>query len=843
MEVTAVARSFSQSSHRRARVPVLLLLILLLVAVYNSNVMVTAVLNIAHPLNRHSNELKQFERYESLLGNDELMKTYLTKWNDCINSVSNNVKNTGCRETISESLKKETSLLENPLIAKFVRDTDSNDVGYYLPDCKYKVDFELTSHDLLYNDEDHSNYFIFNVRAHSCKTSYFESNSKFKGGASFDIHASNIFHMVNCEVEDNFDDSYEVFCPLSKTLNTHHNSHLNQAVVQNNAKVANHHTHKTTTRDISPCSCFALSIILDYEHFDAFSEFDYNYGRPALNHIIIDDDDMCVCNNGTVTQSNSDSNASINFKHSQVKELISDIANSVKLTSNQDPRDVANGKRSTFSSAWIRRLGEPASASPVEDKNNWGLYSGRKHLVAKDHPGNCKDDKWGNFDYAWTGSGNTFPTKDKFLAYFSNTSIQVTRIVGESHARYMWDIYYYFYYGEDKLEQLDRKHGTMSSADGIPALHFSPMYFSTDAADYISTPALKCVPSAAGHEKDPANVVVVQGGAWDLWITPVRNVIRNPNSMTHLVKAIKDWANNSCSVEYNQNRLIYISTQPTPRCPKGNFECEGGRGYRNNYAIAALDQYVQRELIQTRSDIIHYIDASRIILPKNRFVSSSCNLHYLCHVSGKDMQFSQAGLALAGEVLRCIMAKELGHMDNLNCLTLAQLGGSPEELHHVIMRERRHQGHADVRFDASKAAGDDLTNSATATATSTTSTSTHYYHIEGNVAREIEDSFTYDLIKDRTHIKVDSLIDTKQPIENYPMIKFYKIPSRMEGKRYRPLLAYKNLPSSYVINKNGLREPVIVDASPNKDVAMGIITVRNDDLLDIQLANECNSLV
>ena len=94
--------------------------------------------------------------------------------------------------------------------------------------------------------------------------------------------------MVKCEVEDNFDDSYEAFCPLSKTLNAYHNSHLNQAVVQNNAKVVSHHTHKMSRQDVSPCSCFALSITLDYEHFDAFSEFDYNYRRPALNHIVVD---------------------------------------------------------------------------------------------------------------------------------------------------------------------------------------------------------------------------------------------------------------------------------------------------------------------------------------------------------------------------------------------------------------------------------------------------------------------------------------------------------------------------------------------------------------------------
>jgi hypothetical protein len=166
------------------------------------------------------------------------------------------------------------------------------------------------------------------------------------------------------------------------------------------------------------------------------------------------------------------------------------------------------------------------------------------------------------------------------------------------------------------------------------------------------------------------------------------------------------------------------------------------------------------------------------------------------------------------------MIREPGHMDNINCLSIAQMAGSPEELHHVIMRERRHQGHASVRYSISKNSEGQLS----------------YYQIEGNIAREIEDVYTYNLMKNGTHFKSDVTTESTQLTDNYPIIKFYKIPSRMEGKRYKPALANKNLPS-YVINKDGHRQPL--DAGSDG----ALTTIRNEDLLDIQLANECNSLV
>ncbi len=297
----------------------LLLLLLLLASALSPS---SAILNIANTLYRHSNELEQFERYEKFTSGTDF-KALLDKWNNCMNAVSINANRLGCREQVRDELAKISTFMSNPLIAAFAREEDKARPGFYAPDCEYALDFgQSAASTSKFFDENHGNYFVFNIRARNCKseskTGGKDALQQYRGGASFEIHASNVFHAVSCEVKDKFDDSYEVLCPLSKTLNNHHNSHMSDL---HQVKVANHHMHPHEgasehhqQKAGSNCSCFALSIILDFEHYDAFSELYYQ--RPQLNNIILDDDHVCVCNNGTTTISQKEDNSqgSAHFK-------------------------------------------------------------------------------------------------------------------------------------------------------------------------------------------------------------------------------------------------------------------------------------------------------------------------------------------------------------------------------------------------------------------------------------------------------------------------------------------------------------------------------------------------
>ncbi len=68
---------------------VLCLLILIFIGEYSTT---TALLNIVRPTYRHSNELAQFERYESLIGSTPFFNTFMGKWSHCVDLVSSNVK-------------------------------------------------------------------------------------------------------------------------------------------------------------------------------------------------------------------------------------------------------------------------------------------------------------------------------------------------------------------------------------------------------------------------------------------------------------------------------------------------------------------------------------------------------------------------------------------------------------------------------------------------------------------------------------------------------------------------------------------------------------------------------
>ena len=123
------------------------------------------------------------------------------------------------------------------------------------------------------------------------------------GGASFDAFVSGAY-LESCQVFDRFDATYDVYCPLSQ-----HN-HLH----------AETETETTTTTTVSAAAallqgnkggheeikngggrqqvevCALVSIVLDYEQFDAFSERGALYEKQymPLRHVLVDDVKYCI---------------------------------------------------------------------------------------------------------------------------------------------------------------------------------------------------------------------------------------------------------------------------------------------------------------------------------------------------------------------------------------------------------------------------------------------------------------------------------------------------------------------------------------------------------------------
>jgi len=170
-------------------------------------------------------------------------------------------------------------------------------------------------------------------------------------------------------------------------------------------------------------------------------------------------------------------------------------------------------------------------------------------------------------------------------------------------------------------------------------------YFLPTVASYINS--IDCKPGSPMSD-GRRYALAIQSGSWDLSVTPLRNVILNPAYVTALLDAIRALSNRTCSQNIH---LVFVQTMPYPSCNKHDM-CINSIGYRTNYAIAALSQYFENELLKMNWNNIHIIDSINIIRPNKEKLE--CVNHFLCrHGAAQNFRVAttKAGIALASEIL------------------------------------------------------------------------------------------------------------------------------------------------------------------------------------------------
>jgi len=496
--------------------------------------------------------LDVFYKYEDItkhLSSNEL----LLLWNDCINKVSSDFRAMTCSNIIREKVIDYSNKYPISLYDNRIRLIDSSYPNKLLPDCQYSISFLDNINPMIQPTDDHMLSFniietfcnsnsLFNASSSSSSgggsTTSSSSSGLPKGGASFEVLAWNDFHQIACDVYDNFNSSYTVICDTSYYKSLYYN----------------------------------ISIILDYEHYDAYSDI---YGTfTPMNKLLY---------KGTIK---------------------------------------------------------------FQDLNN------HHHHNQRIHKGNWERIHRRGFpfhDYRWTGLGSTFiPSKSQFQELFGSNAIEESYIVGDSHIRYTWDYYYYLYYGANKLGEMDRKHGYSAH---IPGLIHQGIYFATDIGDSLMNQ--QC-PNGNMKKRN----YIFHTGPWDLQSAPLRNFIMNGNAFPHLLDGIKVLITKNCSID--SIRLIIVGTMPYPRCT--DLNCENSRGYRNNYAINALNeiligsiQNLSNNLTETYNKFnVFHIDSQRIISPRLGNLER-CGNHFLFHPSGSILETTAGGTAVAGEILHLLL--------------------------------------------------------------------------------------------------------------------------------------------------------------------------------------------
>lgn len=550
---------------------------------------------------RTNNEYEQFELYERSVVNISalvMLNDYdiFKAWTDCINGVSQNwAKNRNCGDNLQVKFLQLLIRVDHP-ITKYVRDADPQSPFRFLPDCSYTVEVKS-------NLKESRNGFSFLIRQSSCKSDFLSSaKSVFAalplGGASFFVVAEDGFQQVSCGVRDLFDGSYVAQCPLPRPPTSS----------------PSHPHHHPRTDEIGRHRPVRLRVVLDYEHFDAFSEA---FGtRLPLDFTVFDEEVMLP-------------DAAATTELDAVEAELPGAANILDRY-----RHVGGG--------WIRRTVPPEVAEALLRADN---------RTGAAVPQSLRD----LYGYSWSGAGNSFPSKSTFSDLFANTLHQSSSLCGESHMRYNWDLIFRLYYGGERLAQFDRKHGYSRS---IPGLLLESALFAGDVAWRLDS--VNCLPPTPRSRSDqaaeqPPVSMVLQTGAWDLTYAPLRHFLRSTEAAQAMIRSLRNRIGRRCGGEA-RGRFIWATIVPFPRCDRSLPCHEQGKGFRNNYVIAAANSWIQQQLVDMKADNIFVVNLDSIVKPRLLDTTPVCNNHFLCHDSGPDMLTTPAGLAVIGEILSCLMA-------------------------------------------------------------------------------------------------------------------------------------------------------------------------------------------
>lgn len=370
----------------------------------------------------YGNELEQFYRYISIVDSQVNATNLYDKFRTC---EKNTVPELGFRHyNCRHEIRKEMMDSYKPLIDHtHLRDPNVN--KRYSLDCTYNIN--ITENLLLQN----STSFEFMIFQSNCQQNFNYS----QGGSTFEIAARTSDFVTTCKSFDNFDNTYNIYCDVPKLQSL---------------------DGETTA------SCLLISVVIHYEHFDAFVDAgDFHWS--SLGYTIMS---SCLCTNGTIYESTS---ASCDVTRTYLKGQ----------------------------STWVRpNIVFPQDTS-IDSTNKDAEHYSFVHKGNRHHHLNPSGYPNTN-DYAWKSGSAKYYTVSAFQKCLS---VQDIHFVGESHMRYQFDITMDRYI--DKL-RLGRYHGDMS----IGGIYFTDMTFSARMAAFIERIDCRSKPIT----------YVLQTGSWDLQV-------------------------------------------------------------------------------------------------------------------------------------------------------------------------------------------------------------------------------------------------------------------------------------------------------------------------------------
>lgn len=473
-----------------------------------------------------------------------------------------------------------------------------------------------------------------------------DSFPRSKGGTSFEV----VFkgnRLVNCEVVDLFDNTYDVYCPSRYEIHlaTHHQFGSQSSV---GLEIKSYVRSEVVLEHFFNNGCADVAITVDYENFDAFAIQGNNIlndarcWKPLRKQIEVSTRQYCIETVSGDLQTfkdnhNGEDQALLNHKH----------------THHMYKRKAAVTKMSM--GHW--KLNTSVSLYHPDEDNNREFLKGYYTKLYTVSSGNFlevngdRDVKW-----AWEWSHDVDYLNRVNIMDCLATSRVI--IIGESHSRYNWDSIVMSMPTPDAkkfLATLARKHPETEYSN----LEYQEVYFARNMAHSIDSICDYII-----DKKDTRNfTIVLQWGAWDETYWPIDYILKDRRSAQYLVEMLKFTSSRAC---FSQLSFIFLSnvpyfldcetngtvieSEPSWRASK---TCDYFRGCRNTYKGAAVNEYFERQVLELNLPRYQYIDAYSILAARLPFKEYVCANHFMCREDNNaDIVLSTPGGAVVAEAIK-----------------------------------------------------------------------------------------------------------------------------------------------------------------------------------------------
>lgn len=533
--------------------------------------------------------------------------------------------------------------------------------------CDYKV---ILNYDQLSN----SGSISFTIKQSSCKRKV-----QLNGGSSFDVNYSpygppmaakesifkdNLTNMVVvdrlslCRVTDNFDSTYRLVCPLPELMRT---TNTNSNVSDN----ASHHSNRKT-RPISYFPCINISINVDFEHFNAFSMCSiFGCHHSVLRRQILPFTVFCVPNTVTVSRSLVSMTNSMlrQDKETTMKRIGSARSRDSKLDFNYK---IWNRHVSDFYNGyWVRYLPNTSNQSHTESAINQYMWQWRDMEVVSSSSSSSSLSSSSTATYSTpklthhrqserhsiNQISESKMSPNDLLECISRTPMWMT---GDSHLRYIWD------YVVMQLRNVSSSEYLRDSKTDRVVSNYQNIIkhnWITYASQFRNLVDHVIHNRGLGHLMNvtfPRRKLnwVFHVGFWDIYTAPLHQYILNKDAVSSLLTSIRKLKQSSI---HDNVRLIWVQIAPLPHsyCNHSKFDdCQYIQiSSRNNYAIKAMNQHLEREILKIGYPHLRIIRSHDIIYPRRQFNEIVCNNHFMCF-QDDDMKIVPSGSVLAESIMR-----------------------------------------------------------------------------------------------------------------------------------------------------------------------------------------------